>query len=77
MTGMQRVAARVVGLVGIALGLLFGDTTPADGGQFTIALIVLGMFAAFAAVVALVYDLIVSKRNRVEHVPSDSASSSF
>ena len=63
-TSMQWVVVRVVGLAGIALALFFGDTTPADGGVFIIVLIVLGYFAAFTAFVALVYDLVASKRNR-------------
>lgn len=70
MTSVQRVVARVAGLAGVALGLLFGDKTPADGGEFIIVLIVLAWFAAFTAVVALVYDLIASKRLRVEQPSS-------
>lgn len=73
-TGMQRVMARVVAFAGIALGLLFGDTTPAEGGQFIILLIVLGFFAAFTVFVALVYDIIASKRDRAAQAAPDSAS---
>ncbi len=75
MSGAQRFAARVVAIVGIALGLLFGDTTPADGGQFVILLIVLGWLALFTAAAALVYDLFASRRARAKAASSGPASS--
>jgi hypothetical protein len=75
MTRGQGIAARLVALAGVGYGLFFGDTTPSDGGQFTILLIILAFFALLTAAVALVYDLIATHRRRATQTsPSQPAS---